>query len=82
MVAGRHLALFGHEVTILYPKRSAREEHYAKLIIQCEDVGVKFIDEIQNDTKYDAVVDGEKDFFFKSIFDAHLFVYNHSSNFR
>lgn len=69
LVAGRHLALFGHEVTILYPKRSAREEHYAKLITQCEDVGVKFIDEIQNDTKYDAVVDGEKDFFQKYIFD-------------
>jgi len=51
------LALFGYDVSVLYPKRSKREEHYTKLVMQCEDVGVQLVDEIVKVEKYDAVVD-------------------------
>eukprot|EP00557_Chaetoceros_sp_GSL56_P012351 CAMPEP_0176479546 /NCGR_PEP_ID=MMETSP0200_2-20121128/1799_1 /TAXON_ID=947934 /ORGANISM="Chaetoceros sp., Strain GSL56" /LENGTH=345 /DNA_ID=CAMNT_0017875601 /DNA_START=201 /DNA_END=1238 /DNA_ORIENTATION=- len=57
LVAARHLALIGYDVTVLYPKRSNREKHYSKLLSQCLDVGVSFIDSIPENKKYHAVVD-------------------------
>ena len=72
LVAARHLALFGYEVTVLYPKRSKREEqkHYDKLVTQCIDVGVTFVDIMPSRTAtlpadFDAVVDAIFGFSFK-----------------
>lgn len=65
LVASRHLALIGYDVTVLYPKRSNREKHYSKLVSQCLDVGVSFVDSIQESNKYDAVVDAIFGFSFK-----------------
>ncbi len=61
LVAGRHLKLFGYEtVHILYPKRSNKQPHYDKLVIQCQDVGVEFIngDEIPKKKKGEGEGDG------------------------
>jgi NAD(P)H-hydrate epimerase len=57
LVAARHLALIGYDVTVCYPKRSNREKHYSKLVSQCLDVGVSFVDSVPKTEKYDAVVD-------------------------
>ena len=74
LVAARHLSLFGYHVSVLYPKHSKREEqkHYNKLVTQCLDVGVQFIDSMpspdSNDPKdktYDAVVDAIFGFSFR-----------------
>eukprot|EP01083_Nonionella_stella_P259112 885021_1 len=46
LVAARHLVMFGYEVVVVYPKRSSREEHYSKLVKQCEDVGVVVLDSL------------------------------------
>ena len=48
LVAARHLQLFGYEVQILYPKQSKKEPHYSRLVDQCQDVGVEFINEMPN----------------------------------
>jgi hypothetical protein len=61
------LTLFGYDVSVVYPKRSKREEHYAKLVLQCEDVGVQFLDEMAKDKKYDAVVDAIFGFSFSGL---------------
>jgi NAD(P)H-hydrate epimerase len=65
LVASRHLALIGYDVTVLYPKRSSREKHYSKLVSQSLDVGVKFVDSIPENEKYNAVVDAIFGFSFK-----------------
>jgi len=46
LVAARHLVMFGYDVTVVYPKRSTREPHYEKLVKQCQDVGVKVLDDM------------------------------------
>jgi len=46
LVAARHLVMFGYDVTVVYPKRSTREPHYGNLVKQCQDVGVKILDEM------------------------------------
>ena len=46
LVAARHLVLFGYEAIVVYPKRSSREEHYGKLVKQCEDVDIQIYDSI------------------------------------
>ena len=40
LVAARHLSLFGYDVEVCYPVRSAREPHYARLLRQLEGCGV------------------------------------------
>ena len=40
LVAARHLSLFGYDVEVCYPVRSAREPHYARLLRQLEGFGV------------------------------------------
>lgn len=67
LVAARHLALFGYDVSVVYPKRSKREEHYSKLVMQCEDIGVQFVDEMVTNKKYDAVVDAIFGFSFSGV---------------
>ena len=66
-MAARHLSLFGYHVSVLYPKRSTREEqqHYDKLVTQCLDVGVEFIDSIEQQKSYHAIVDAIFGFSFK-----------------
>ncbi len=46
LVAARHLVMFGYDVVVVYPKRSSREEHYPKLVKQCQDVGISVLDTI------------------------------------
>jgi len=46
LVAARHLVMFGYDVTVVYPKRSSREPHYTNLVKQCQDVGVKILDDM------------------------------------
>ena len=53
------------KVSILYPKKSSREEHYAKLVTQAKDVGVKFIDTMPKEDKADIIVDAIFGFSFK-----------------
>ena len=68
-MAARHLSLFGYQVSVLYPKRSTREEqqYYDKLVTQCLDVGVEFIDSIEQHQQqsYHAIVDAIFGFSFK-----------------
>lgn len=72
LVAARHLVMFGYETIVVYPKRSSREIHYSKLVKQCEDVGVKVLDEIPESKegessamKFDVIVDAIFGFSFK-----------------
>ena len=68
LVAARHLVLFGYEVGVVYPKRSKKEDHYADLVQQCEDVGLDILNEIppeSADGRYDVIVDAIFGFSFK-----------------
>lgn len=78
LVAARHLIMFGYNVVVVYPKRSSREEHYEKLVKQCNDVGVQIYDSIpseqheddeniiiNNMKKFDVIVDSIFGFSFK-----------------
>lgn len=67
-MAARHLVLFGYEVGVVYPKRSKKEDHYADLVQQCEDVGLDILNEIppeSADGRYDVIVDAIFGFSFK-----------------
>jgi hydroxyethylthiazole kinase-like uncharacterized protein yjeF len=61
LVAGRHLAHFGYEVQVCYPKRTDKPL-YAGLVTQLETLGVEFV-EVEHITDnalvtvYDVVVD-------------------------
>jgi NAD(P)H-hydrate epimerase len=58
LVAARHLVMFGHEATVVYPKRSSKQPHYENLVQQCEDVGIPVLYDTPVDmNQYDAVVD-------------------------
>jgi len=64
LVAARHLAHFGLESTIVYPKQSSKQ-HFVNLVKQCEDMGIPILQEIPStndsskveETKYDVIVD-------------------------
>jgi hydroxyethylthiazole kinase-like uncharacterized protein yjeF len=58
LVAARHLHHFGYEAVVVYPKRSAREAHYANLVQQCDDLEIPILDALPNDlTVYTLLVD-------------------------
>jgi pyridoxal 5'-phosphate synthase / NAD(P)H-hydrate epimerase len=44
LVAARHLHHFGFSPVILYPKRSGREPFYGKLVTQCEQLSIPFLE--------------------------------------
>lgn len=46
LVAARHLTLFGYDCTVVYPKRSSREPHYANLVKQLEDFNIEVRDDL------------------------------------
>ena len=67
LVAARHLKLFGHCPTVFYPKRTEKDI-YKELVIQCENMGIKFIDEMPeylDSVSYDLVLDAIFGFSFK-----------------
>lgn len=64
LVAARHLTFFGFECDVLYPKRSSKK-HFVNLVKQCEDVGIKFVDEVPLDGNFNAIVDAIFGFSFK-----------------
>ena len=77
-MAARHLVLFGYDVTIVYPKPSARESHYNKLIQQCRLFGIPILDNMplrpglsdaaadeQNLDAFDGIIDAIFGFSFK-----------------
>ena len=58
LVAARHLKLFGYSTTVVYPKRSGREPHYANLVKQCEDLNIAVLDEMpSNYHNYQIIID-------------------------
>jgi len=60
LVAARHLVMFGYagHVTIVYPKRSSKQPHYANLVQQCEDVRIPVLEHMPDDwQEYDCFVD-------------------------
>lgn len=58
LVAARHLVMFGHNATIVYPKRSDHVLHYTNLVHQCKDLSIPVLDSMPNNwTEYDCVVD-------------------------
>jgi NAD(P)H-hydrate epimerase len=60
LVAARHLTMFGHDCTVVYPKRSSREPHYDNLVQQCLDLHIPVLDEIpsiSNLKEFDCMVD-------------------------
>ena len=58
LVAARHLALFGHEVVVVYPKRTTKQPHYTNLVKTCEDLGISILDEMPVDlTAFSTMVD-------------------------
>lgn len=60
LVCARHLQLFGYNPIILYPKRP-NKDLYNRLVIQCELMGIKFINElpaVENiEQNYNCIVD-------------------------
>ena len=58
LVAARHLVHFGYDCTIVYPKRSAKQPHYANLVQQCTDLGIEIRDDMPSSlSPYTAFVD-------------------------
>ena len=49
LVAARHLALFGHEVVVVYPKRTTRQPHYTNLVKTCQDLRIPILDKMPDD---------------------------------
>ena len=72
LVAARHLALFGFDVSVVYPAAdtSSEKAHLAKLAQQADDVGVNFLDEFPSqkamDGDYAVIVDAMFGFSFSS----------------
>ena len=68
LVAARHLALIGFDVSVVYPP--TEKAHSAKLAQQAGDVGVKFLDEFPSqsamDGDYSVIVDAMFGFSFSS----------------
>lgn len=56
--------MMNYNVQLLYPKRTSNEL-YERLTHQCSQFGLKFVDEIQEDSKYDLLVDALFGFSFK-----------------
>jgi hydroxyethylthiazole kinase-like uncharacterized protein yjeF len=46
LVAARHLTMFGYDTTVVYPKRSSKQPHYANLVKQCEDLQIPVLEEM------------------------------------
>ena len=69
LVAARHLALIGFDVSVVYPT-PGEKAHSAKLAQQAGDVGVKFLDEFPSqsamDGDYSVIVDAMFGFSFSS----------------
>ena len=94
LVAARHLAHFGYEsVFVCYPKRSAREPIYGKLVKQLETLeGVRFLNDAEEaefvldfeTASIDVVIDAMFGFSFhgapRSPFDALLHLLKHENN--
>ena len=61
LVAARHLTHFGHVCTVVYPKESKREPHYANLVQQCRDMGLEIRSDLPAEAAdglaYTAIVD-------------------------
>lgn len=58
LVAARHLALFGHEVVVVYPKRTTRQPHYTNLVQTCQDLDIPILDEMPNNlARFSTMVD-------------------------
>lgn len=67
LVAARHLSLWGYDCTVVYPRRSSKG-HFVNLVRQCEDVGVKIVDQMPDGCgggEYAAVVDAVFGFSFR-----------------
>jgi len=58
LVAARHLVNFGYQCTIVYPKQSSKQPHYANLVQQCQDVGIEIRQDMPpNLPDFTAIVD-------------------------
>lgn len=68
LVAARHLSLFNFKPEIYYPKRT-QKELYQNLTLQCQKMGIDFIEECPTlevaNEKYSLIVDGLFGFSFK-----------------
>ena len=66
-MASRHLQLFGHSCTLLYPKETTNV-HYLDLLTQAEKCKVARISELPEDiaANYDLVVDAVFGFSFQA----------------
>lgn len=56
LVAARHLVMFGYEATVVYPKRSRTQLHYANLVKQCQDLNIPVLDEMPDNWSSDHAV--------------------------
>eukprot|EP01104_Vermistella_antarctica_P020592 TRINITY_DN8871_c0_g1_i1.p1 TRINITY_DN8871_c0_g1~~TRINITY_DN8871_c0_g1_i1.p1 ORF type:complete len:304 (+),score=23.99 TRINITY_DN8871_c0_g1_i1:187-1098(+) len=69
LVAARHLHHFGRQVDVYYPKRT-NKQLYKNLMIQCENLGIRFLEDmpscVEIDAGYDVVVDAIFGFGFKA----------------
>lgn len=65
LVAARHLFHFGYDCVVVYPKRP-NKKHFIDLVKQCEDLGIKILDDMPIDLKeFDTIVDAVFGFSFK-----------------
>lgn len=68
LVASRHLKEFGNSVDILYPKRNTKNDLYKRLVTQCENYEIKFLDKIfENKDEYEKLFK-EYDFIVDALF--------------
>ncbi|XP_074604459.1 NAD(P)HX epimerase isoform X2 [Brevipalpus obovatus] len=64
LVAARHLLAFGYEPTIYYPK-PGKSELYNRLVKQCKDNGIHFLDSIDGIDHNSLIVDAVFGFSYK-----------------
>jgi len=66
LVAARHLKHFepNSHIMVVYPKKSSREPHYAKLVKQCTDMGI-IVSDGPMDGEWDLCIDSIFGFSFK-----------------
>lgn len=68
LVAARHLALFGHEVVVVYPKRTIKQPHYTNLVKTCQDLEIPILDEMPDDLSgFSTMVDAIFGFSFNGV---------------
>lgn len=64
LVCARHLKLMNFNVELFYPKRTSNEL-YERLAHQCSEYGLKFLNDVPEESQHDLIVDALFGFSFK-----------------